>query len=910
MEGSRKNKRKLWITIALLIFFAVPGAAIFYLIRQSGLAEKYSIRDSSDDMIAQEALPFVPPQINTAEDKVRAEKAQAHKRIPLRLMSLPDPKRTDPQSKADLAVFRAFQKKYPYIDMTAFSGITIAGIQDESKIMLAIAGGNAPDVFSYVNFRMSDSYIQQSFLYPLDGFIRRDRIAGDSTLTDPVEAYMAQIEEPIRPVIRRKGPAIGGNEAGEYIWGLPGNLAVRVLMWRKDLFLEAGLDPEKGPRDWNELLYYARSLSDPAKGRYGIHMTSGQQMAWDYMAFLWSAGGEAVVKDENGDWIADYGSAEAAQALDFYVRLATEPWTDLDGKTQRGYTVLSSGDNAAQTRNLWAEGRIGMKVEYLDSQRMAGTADLSLIGIGPFPPLKQGMTSGTELNAIMIGIFAGIEGRKNQDGEWCSAQEIREAAWAYIRFINSDEAKQIRADVLVANGMGRTLSPQWLKKYGYNEYLKYFPEGLQEIFDHAVQNGKPEPYGRNCQMVYTFMTEPLNEALQLARDEELPENDTERLELLRSILKRSSDKTTEQMIGKLSDDERARRNSWAVIAGIVICAVFCFALYRIWIIFSPKDSYSGKNKGWQFRKNAVGYLIMLPALISILLWIYYPMISGSALLFQDYRVTGSSEWTGMNNLADVLFSADWWKSVWNTLRYMLLILGLGFVAPIILAIMLQEVSHCKILYRTLYYLPAVMSGLVVIYMWKLFYQSGPAGIMNQILQSFTDGLNYVLVPVVHLWDPAYPGLIFEPVAWLEDSKWAMLSCVIPAIWASAGPGCLIYLAALKGVPEETYEAAEIDGANFFQKVRHVTLPTLKSLIIINFVGAFIGAAQSGGMILIMTFGNADTNVAELQIFKEAYTNLRFGTAIAMAWILGITTLFFTIYQLKRLSNMEFKTTGK
>ena len=90
----------------------------------------------------------------------------------------------------------------------------------------------------------------------------------------------------------------------------------------------------------------------------------------------------------------------------------------------------------------------------------------------------------------------------------------------------------------------------------------------------------------------------------------------------------------------------------------------------------------------------------------------------------------------------------------------------------------------------------------------------------------------------------------------------------------------------------------------------MTLPTLKSLIIINFVGAFIGAAQSGGMILIMTFGNADTNVAELQIFKEAYTNLRFGTAIAMAWILGITTLFFTIYQLKRLSNMEFKTTGK
>jgi len=286
------------------------------------------------------------------------------------------------------------------------------------------------------------------------------------------------------------------------------------------------------------------------------------------------------------------------------------------------------------------------------------------------------------------------------------------------------------------------------------------------------------------------------------------------------------------------------------------------------------------------------------------------MVQGSALLFQDYRVVGGSAWTGFNNLADVLFSADWWMSVYNTLRYMVLTLGLGFLAPIILAILLQEVSCCKVLYRTLYYLPAVMSGLVVIYMWRLFYQSGPTGILNQVFANITDGINAVLVPVGTLFDSSYSGLTYEPIAWLDDAKWAMLACVIPTVWAGAGPGCLIYLAALKGVPDDIYEAAEIDGANFFQKIWNVTLPTLKALIIINFVGAFIGAAQSGGMILIMTFGRSRTEVAELHIFKEAYTNLQFGTAIAMAWILGVSTLLFTIYQLKKLSNMEFKTTGK
>ena len=196
------------------------------------------------------------------------------------------------------------------------------------------------------------------------------------------------------------------------------------------------------------------------------------------------------------------------------------------------------------------------------------------------------------------------------------------------------------------------------------------------------------------------------------------------------------------------------------------------------------------------------------------------------------------------------------------------------------------------------------------YMWRLFYGAGPAGIMNQVVQAIVDGINYVLVPIGSIFSEGYEGLVFQPIAWLEDSKWAMLACILPSVWASAGPGCLIYLAALKGVPDDVYEAAEIDGANFFMKIWHVTLPTIKSLIIINFVGAFISAAQSGGNIMIMTFGRANTEVAELHIFKEAYTNLRFGSAIAMAWILGVTTLLFTIYNLKRLSNMEFKTTGK
>ena len=807
-------------------------------------------------------------------------------KIPLKLNYLPDPKSTDPQSKARLEVFREFRRLYPYIELSAFSGISIAGIGDESKIMLAIAGGSAPDVMG-VNFRMSDTYIQQAFLYPLDEFIERDYPGG-------MAAFLKDTPAPIRPVIYREGPGIDGNAPGNHIWAIPGELLVRVLMWRKDLFQEVGLDPETPPKNWEELYEFAKKLSDPERNRFGLNMTSGLQAAWDFMAFLWSAGGEAVEKNSDGEWVAVFGSREAAVALDFYVRLATEEWVDSNGKIQRGYTSLSAQNTGGpQGGDAWSEGRLGMMVQYLDSQKMGGGTDASLIGIAPFPEGPTGKR-GTELNAGMEGIFSNIQGRINSDGKYVPAEKIREAAWTYINFMKSKEARRITAKVLVDNGLGRMLSPQWLREFGYNEYLKYFPPEYEETFNQAVKDGKPEPYGRNCQMVYLYMTDPIDKAMQLARENKLPDDPEERLDLLQKTLKEASDNTTVQMIGKLSPEERAKRNRVAIIVAIIIGAIFCYALYKIWMIFSPKDSYSGKRKGWEFRKNWLGYLIMIPALVSILIWVYYPMFSGSALLFQDYRVVGGSTWTGFNNLADVLYRKEWWGSVWNTLRYMVLILALGFFAPIILAILLQEVSHAKLLYRTLYYLPAVMSGLVVIYMWRLFYQSGPNGIMNQVVGSIL----------------GFFGIDFSPIAWLEDSNWAMLACIIPTVWASAGPGCLIYLAALKGVPDDIYEAAEIDGANFFQKIWHVTLPTLKALIIINFVGAFIGAAQSGGMILIMTFGRANTEVAELHIFKEAYTNLRFGTAIAMAWILGVTTLLFTIYQLKKLSNMEFKTTGK
>jgi multiple sugar transport system permease protein len=136
----------------------------------------------------------------------------------------------------------------------------------------------------------------------------------------------------------------------------------------------------------------------------------------------------------------------------------------------------------------------------------------------------------------------------------------------------------------------------------------------------------------------------------------------------------------------------------------------------------------------------------------------------------------------------------------------------------------------------------------------------------------------------------------------------MLCCVLPTVWAGVGPGSLIYLAALKSIPEDLYEAASVDGCGFGGKIWNVALPYMKPLIIMNFIGVFIGTFQSSGYILILTGGGPSnsTLVASLEIFYEAYARLSFGMATAMSWILAFSLIGFTLFQVKYLSKVEFR----
>ena len=897
------------------------------------------------------------------------------------LWSLPDPNNPDTFTRAEVAGVELFVSRFPEIFVHRYrdryranpekygdfnwdevevrlhrtTGINVEGVEVD---LLQIAGDMAPDIL-YVNFRKSDNYIQAGFLAPLDriedayiGDLSRatfgaegiERPPGDRAGGMSDEELNFRIHPKIWPVIRRLSPA------GErHVWAVPyGGALGKVLAYRKDLFDENGLAYPTLDWTWDDLMHAAARLTDPGKGQYGMLLGRGKSESWYWVTFLWSAGGEVMVYDAADDsWRCTFDSRGAARALDFYTRLSAEKWIDGGGNIRRGY----SSKDAAESSAKWERGEIGMQFIYVD-EKLLSTINPEVVGMVPVPLGPDGQR-GAELNSRMMGLFSGIKD-----------PAVRDAAWEYIRFYDSEEAVRLKTQILVEGGLGPYIHPKYLRRFGYPEIERLSPKGWAEFFEIAIETGKPEPYGRNSNVAYQMMTYPLQEAEQLMLNDELPADEERRLDVLQQILKRHNARANEVMIGLVSASERTTRRLVAALTLLGIVLTFGYVFRKIFRLFTPEVEPGREVKAWDFVRYRVAYLLLLPALISILVWQYLPLLRGSGMAFFDYQILRQSTWVGLDNFGDLLFDEAWWISVWNALRYSFLVIGLTFLPPIALAVFLQEVPRGKILFRVIYYLPAVISGLVTVLLWKQFYEPSERGALNALVLHVPAiafvGLGVAMLALclafaarvrVHemylaaggftvaglllflassslaapIFFPAaeqlgtslgaIPGRLFdflpEPQNWLTDPDTAMVACVVPMVWAGMGPGCLIYLAALKGIPEDYYEAADIDGANFIDKILFVVFPMLRALIIINFVGAFIGSWYGAtGNILMMTGGGGNTEVAGLHIWYKAFTYLQFGPATAMAWMLGFMLIGFTVHQLKILSRVEFRTTGK
>ncbi|GAA3741558.1 sugar ABC transporter permease [Leifsonia bigeumensis] len=270
-------------------------------------------------------------------------------------------------------------------------------------------------------------------------------------------------------------------------------------------------------------------------------------------------------------------------------------------------------------------------------------------------------------------------------------------------------------------------------------------------------------------------------------------------------------------------------------------------------------------------------LFLLPALIPLLVFRIFPMLASLWVSMTKWNLLRPPEYLGIDNYVEVLTDAKFHKALLNTLYYMVGYLPLVLVGAIAIAVLLNSKLKGATFFRGIYFLPVVTSWVVVALLWK--WLLSPQGGM----------VNYVL------------GLVgIDGPGWWTDPNWAMPSIIIASVWKDLGFNMLILLAGLQSIPDHLYEAATIDGATRWEKLRYVTLPLLTPSILFAMILAMIGAFQVFDQVWVMTEGGpaGATTVVMEQVVKNAFKYGLMGEASAMSWVLFAIILLFTVFQLR------------
>jgi multiple sugar transport system permease protein len=281
------------------------------------------------------------------------------------------------------------------------------------------------------------------------------------------------------------------------------------------------------------------------------------------------------------------------------------------------------------------------------------------------------------------------------------------------------------------------------------------------------------------------------------------------------------------------------------------------------------------DRGW--KKVALVCLFLLPALIPLIVFRLFPMLASLVVSLTEWNLLRAPEFVAIDNYINVLTDPKFHKALSNTLYYMIGYLPFVLIGALGIAVLLNSKLKGAAFFRGIYFLPVVTSWVVVALLWK-WLLSPEGGIVNYLL-----------------------GVVgIEGPGWWTDPNWAMPSIIIASVWKDLGFNMLILLAGLQSIPEHLYEAATIDGATRWEKLRYVTLPLLTPSILFAMILAMIGAFQVFDQVWVMTEGGpaGATTVVMEQVVKNAFRYGLMGEASAMSWVLFAIILAFTAFQLR------------
>jgi ABC-type sugar transport system permease subunit/ABC-type glycerol-3-phosphate transport system substrate-binding protein len=760
-----------------------------------------------------------------------------------------------PESKGQEAVIREFERRHPDIDVRILS--MGAGGMNPQKLMTSIVGNVAPDVINQDRFTVSD-WASRGAFRQMDDLIARDT------------------KDPLCPRKEQYYPAPWAEASyGGKIYAIPTGADNRILYWNHGIFAQkapelraAGLDPERPPRTWPELLAYSKVLteynSDGSLKRAGFMPNFGN--AWLYMYAF----------QNNADFMSPDGrhctldTPPAEEALDFMVR-----GYDLIGGYERA-KAFESGF-LGKENDAFIIGKVAMKIDgdwiLNDMSRYAPQID---VRVGPAPVPED--------RYLHRGHFAN---EKDQYITWMGgyclaiprgARNI-EDGWTYIKFATSTEGRMIEfaAQKRWEQRRGRTFIPRQIaSKEANEEAFRRFRPADKKFAAAVAMHLEMANHGRIRPATFvgqTLWSEHVKAFEGAAYHKSSPKD---ALLAGQASVQRDLDAFFEREKYPIID-----LGYFVKIAiGIVSVAVVGLGLWFGRLKLGRLERHEAK---W-------AYIFVAPWIIGFVVLTLGPMMASLFFSFTQWDVLNEARWVGIKNYADMAGadSPSVLKAIGNAAYLAAIGVPLGLATGLAVAILLNTASRGIRFYRTFFYIPSIVPGVASAVLWTwVLTPDANKGLINSFWQK-----------TITQW------LSLPPPAWLNSADWSKGALVLMGLWG-AGSGMILWLAGLKGVPTSLYEASGLDGATPKQQFWFVTFPQLSPIIFFNSVMGFIGAMQEFDRMYIMKpsgdgpVGPDDSMLTPVyKLFQNGFTFFKMGYASSLAWMIFFIILLLTVIQFK------------
>jgi len=743
------------------------------------------------------------------------------------------------------------------------------------KLILSCAAGREPDITSLEGPWMIN-FARGGFLLPLNDLLTEE---------DRKRFY---------PACLPAGTVDGIN------YGYPWKALGRSFAVNVDMFKRAGLVDENGealvPETWDQLVEFAKKLTIDSKGRCSLDKDFDERdvvtygyttpgLGWVVRQYFWMAGATIYRKLPDGRFEAALTEPEEMRAI----------------------------RNLYNMYNVWhAAGYEAAGAMAGASRHHFGGGMTAISQIGPWNIEQLVVTKGLNFKVCLPP--RDVNGRRASNFACDNFVISRRTKYPKLAMKLLREIMSTKNQAAYQRALWKHKAEQWKIAHPKIEWDIFPPFMLSankeannipefdrypvNILRDSIQYGRMIPYIPHYQEAEQYFTRIMDR---------ISYNDMDGLPL-EEFVERENRKLQEIIDGT---GARPSPRHKKIFAGVVAAALALglFGFFRVRSKVRRLREKEAATRQYSREEMYTALQFVAPNVLLFLAFLVGPLVFAFLLSFSDYKLLkGYQGFMAFMNFLQMFKDRTVLEALWHSFLYAIVVVPVGAALGLCVALVLKQDIAGKNIYRSLLYMPVMITVVAVAAVWANLYEARASGLANWILlRAPVEAINCLIGLFVSTGDALREavtggiGLEYpKAINWLGDPAWALWSIMIMAILTGVGGSMIFFLAGLEAIPSTFYEAADIDGANAWQKFQHVTWPLLKPTTFFVLTMGLIGALQTFGAVYMMTHGgpNNATNVIVFEIYRRAMELFDMGLACAMSYILFLIIVTVTLINQK------------